>query len=50
MYDEYASDGMAPAPAAANRAAGRRTTMRARKYVGNTTDAIANTSTYLIVA
>ena len=50
MYDEYASDGIAAAPAAANSAARLPVTMRARKYVGKTTDVITNTSTYLMPA
>ena len=47
MYDEYASDGIAPAPAAANSAACGRRRIRARKYVGKTTDVITKTSRYL---
>ncbi len=49
-YEEYAIAGIAPAPAAANSAALRPTSMRARKYVGKTTDAMSRTSTYLIPA
>src|SRR5713226_5175364 len=48
MYDEYASEGIAPAPGAAKSAALWPTMRRARKYVGNTLDAITTTSAYLI--
>ena len=50
MYEEYASDGIAAAAAAAKSAGPRPTTRRARKYVGKTTDAITKTSRYLTPA
>ena len=49
MYEEYASEGSAPAPAAAKSAADLPTTIRASRYVGKTTAAMISTSTYLIV-
>ena len=50
MYDEYASEGITAAPAAARSAALRPTSSRARKYVGNTTDVMTMTSKYLIAS
>src|SRR5205823_816989 len=50
IHEEYASEGIIAAPAAAKRAGVRPTTIRARKYVGKMTDVITRTSTYLIVA
>ena len=41
--DEYASAGISAAPAAANNAHLRETSVRARRYVGKTTDVIVTT-------